>query len=221
MDQNTCNFMRKITHKAVINIVKQSILWMKYRWLNNKSLCDMGKFTLHFKEPLIPQQLLRSGGQHEPLERELRTESEDQYEEAMSDPSKKVSYSYDFCVHHMTGNIIPTLSTGLSTYTDEREFSSDYEKALERLWKLDQKTNYYETQITQTYPLEMEVHPDKNNKNHFGIRPAEYVILKPEKFRQMLRCLPWVKIYTYGDVKKAKEKEAKEKKKAKEKQKHN
>lgn len=37
----------------------------------------------------------------------------------------------------------------------------------------------------------------------------------------MLRCLPWVKIYTYGDVKKAKEKETKEKKKAKEKQKQN
>lgn len=128
MDQTTCNFIRKITHKVVINIVKQSILRMKHRWLNNKSLYDMGKFTLNFQEPLIPQQLLRSGGQHEPLERELRTESEDQYEEAMSDPSKKVSYSYDFCVHHMTGNIIPTLSTGkrdkihsiclLSTFVD-------------------------------------------------------------------------------------------------------
>lgn len=178
-------------------------------------------FTLDFQNEWEPPRLVRRGGQHSPLEGKLDTVEEAQYEKMYHDGSDDEQKSkFDF-VLDQAGNIIPNISTGLSTYTDEIYLPDNFQKEPERLWKLENETTYRGDRINLTYPKEIELHPDPNNNKHFGIKPVENVLMKPAKFRQMLRCLPWVKIYTYGDVKKAKEKETKENKKAKEKQKQN
>lgn len=64
-------------------------------------------------------------------------------------------------------------------------------------------TNYKKKKIRLTFPEEMELKLDPQDVNHFGIRPVKNDV-EPAKFRQMLRCLPWMKIYTYEDVNKAK-----------------
>lgn len=181
------------------------------------------KFQTHWEHP----QLVRYGGQHSPLERELRIVENDQYGNMDYDRSDDEDRpTYDFVVNQ-AGYIIPNLSDGLSTYTEERFFPENFTIEKERMWKLENVTTYEEPppiglmNYDLMYPDEMELKRDPRDQNHFGIKPARDVYVKPPKFRQMLRCLPWMKIYTYGAVKEAKEKEANEKKKAKEKQKHN
>ena len=44
---------------------------------------------------------------------------------------------------------------------------------------------YYKETISLTYPKEMELHPDPDDENHFGIRPVENVDVQPAKFRQV------------------------------------
>lgn len=81
------------------------------------------------------------------------------------------------------GHLISTI--GLSTYTAERYLPKEFKEKQERLWKLKNVTSYYKEKISLTYPKEMELHPDPNDENHFGIRPVENVDVEPAKFRQV------------------------------------
>ena len=81
------------------------------------------------------------------------------------------------------GHLIST--TGLSTYTAEKYLPENFKEKQERLWKLKNVATYYKETISLTYPKEMELHPDPDDENHFGIRPVENVDVQPAKFRQV------------------------------------
>ncbi|XP_067031092.1 uncharacterized protein [Acropora muricata] len=162
------------------------------------------QYTLDFQNQWGHRQLVRKGGERSPLERELRIAKQDQYGNIVYDPNMVVPETYDFVVSTVTGNIIPNLSSGLSTYTAKEYLPENLKEKEGQLWKLKNATTYYKETISLTYPKEMELHPDPNNENHFGIRPVEDVDVEPAKFRQMLRCLPWLKMYSYEDLKKIK-----------------
>ena len=81
------------------------------------------------------------------------------------------------------GHLISTI--GLSTYTAEKYLPENFKEEQERLWELKNAATYYKETISVTYPKEMELHPDPNNENHFGIRPVENVDVEPAKFRQV------------------------------------
>lgn len=151
---------------------------------------NLGEFSLEFQKPLEPLQLVRHGRKKGPLGRSLRTVKVDQHGKAMDDKSTNVPPRSDFCVDYKTGNIIPSLSTGFSTYTAVKKFPEGFRINPEQLWKLQKMTSYDKMHITQMYPKEVEF--NEINENHFGIRPVDSV--KPETFRQILRCLPWEKI---------------------------
>ena len=89
---------------------------------------NAGNFNLSFQQVLGTNQLVRKGGEHDPLERELRTVNVDQYGEVVVDEGKKIPKNYDFCLD-VNGDIIPKWSTGkrdkihsirlLPTFVDE------------------------------------------------------------------------------------------------------
>ena len=81
------------------------------------------------------------------------------------------------------GHLISTI--GLSTYTAKEYLPENLKEKEGQLWKLKNATTYYKETISLTYPKEMELHPDPNNENHFGIRPVEDVDVEPAKFRQV------------------------------------
>ena len=69
-------------------------------------------FTLRFNEPLIPQQLVRSGGEKDPLEKTLRTVKLSQYDEgARTGKRNQFPRKPDFFLDE-GGNIIPRRSSG-------------------------------------------------------------------------------------------------------------
>lgn len=70
------------------------------------------KYTLNFQKQWKHLQLARRGGEHSPLETELRIVRLDQYENVMSHRSTEVVTVYDFVVDDMTGNILPNYGTG-------------------------------------------------------------------------------------------------------------
>ena len=84
-------------------------------------------YTLSFQNHWEPEQLIRSGGEHDPLETELRTVSVHQHGNAMSDRRRRVPRVYDFRLNG--GCIMPALSSGkrdkvhsiclLPTFVDE------------------------------------------------------------------------------------------------------
>lgn len=85
-------------------------------------------YTLNFQNQWEPAQLIRRGGERDPLERELRTVRVDQYENALLQRERRRRRVYDFLVN-MDGYIIPSLSSGkgdtihsirpLPTFVDE------------------------------------------------------------------------------------------------------
>lgn len=68
-------------------------------------------YTLSFQQHWSPQQLVRSGGEHDPLERKLRTVTADEYKSAVVNPGKKTLKMYDFRLD-VNGDIMPQWSTG-------------------------------------------------------------------------------------------------------------
>lgn len=139
-------------------------------------------YTLSFREQWPPEQLVRKGGEHDPLERELRTVNVDQYGEVVVDEGKKIPKDYDFCLD-VNGDIIPEWSTGFSTFTHKKHLPKLLQGRPERLWRI-------ECGVMQMYPTEMQLKSKKGH--HYGINPTASVT--PETFRRMLRCLPWVKL---------------------------
>lgn len=157
-------------------------------------------YTLSFQQQWPPQQLVRSGGEHDPLRRELRTVTVAQYKNAMVNQGKKTPKKYDFCID-MNGDIIPELSTGFSTFTDSAFLPEPLKSKPERLWRI-------ECGVMQMYPAEMQLKSKKEHDScHYGINSCHYGInptasVTPETFRRMLRCLPWVKVYSFEELRK-------------------
>ncbi|XP_068730606.1 uncharacterized protein [Montipora capricornis] len=150
---------------------------------------DIYSFTLQFKKTWPPQQLIREGRMKDPLKQnDLRTVSINNYEEAIRYPEILIQTSFDFRLddHEL---IVPAWSSGLSTYTDENRLRHVLRVREERLWKLGPSDDARQI----FYPAEMQLKQDKRDPTHFGINPKER--MRPEKFKQMLRCLPWVKLY--------------------------
>ncbi|XP_074631835.1 uncharacterized protein LOC141890290 [Acropora palmata] len=79
----------------------------------------------------------------------------------------------------------------LSTYTSEEDLKEDLVYDKKELWKL--QTQEEGSEIRIKYPTEMELSPIRQSINHFGIKPAQN--MRHETFLQMLRCLPWTKLY--------------------------
>lgn len=153
---------------------------------------NAGNFTLSFQQVLGTNQLVRHGRSIDPLGKRLRTVTQEQYEFRMAHPNANapVPKVWDFRLNPQ-GMIVPELSTGLSTFTSVANFPQGFQKTPKRLWKLQSMTSYGEIQIAQLYPN--EIHFNAINMNHFGIRPVNPV--RPETFRQMLQCLPWLKMH--------------------------
>lgn len=149
-------------------------------------------YTLSFREQWPPQQLVRSGGEHDPLERELRTVNVDQYGDVVVDEGMKIPKNYDFCLD-VNGDIIPKWSTGLSTFTEIAYLPIHFQQKGERLWRI-------ECGVMQMHPAEMQIISKAHDPCHYGINPTESVT--PEAFRRMLRCLPWVKVFSFKELRK-------------------
>lgn len=96
--------------------------------------------------------------------------------------NKRICLALSISESHL-GHLIST--TGLSTYTAEKYLPENFKEKQERLWKLKNVATYYKETISLTYPKEMELHPDPDDENHFGIRPVESVDVQPAKFRQV------------------------------------
>ena len=85
-------------------------------------------YTLSFQQQWPPEQLVRSGGEQDPLKSELRTVTVAQYEIALVNQRMKTLKKYDFLLD-MNGDIIPQWSPGkrdkihsirlLPTFVDE------------------------------------------------------------------------------------------------------
>lgn len=152
---------------------------------------NAGNFTLRFQQELGTDQLVRSGGKHDPLDRELRAVRVDQYGNLMAYPDRpnaRVRKVFDFRIDTQD-RIDPEKSSGFSTYTDEDSLKKTFNIKKDRLWKLDKVINGE----TLMYPIEVTISRDEDDDNHFVMKPGVPVSL--EIFRQMLRCLPWLKMY--------------------------
>lgn len=159
-------------------------------------------YTLNFQNEWGDRELARRGGELGPLETVLRIEFDDDLGDVMSDASREDPPLFDFLVDRKTGCIIPNRSTGLSTYifTDKDNLHPEFQHTSpQQLWKLKYNTSYRirgmgRRNYKLKCPEEMEIRADPKKKGHFCIRPVNPV--KPEIFRQMLRCLPWQKVFS-------------------------
>ncbi|XP_015750346.1 PREDICTED: uncharacterized protein LOC107330225 [Acropora digitifera] len=147
---------------------------------------NAGNFNLSFQQVLETNQLVRSGGRFDPVRRVLRTAPVDQYEHLMANPNANVQRVWDFRLDAQ-GRINPELSSGFSMFTDEGSFPRGFDIRRNRLWRL---VDVIDGEALM-YPIELTRH--MTNQNHFVIKPA--VPVNPQIFRQMLRCLPWLKMY--------------------------
>ncbi|XP_068684517.1 uncharacterized protein [Montipora foliosa] len=151
-------------------------------------------FPLHFDQQWSPQQLIRRGGKKDPVEQFLKTAQSNQYDNVMSNPREKPPKRYDFLVDEH-GFILPEISSGFSTFTNEDFLPECFRVQRDRLWKLS-KTVIIDKEGNAEqvfYPGEMQLVPNNRLEHHQCIKPRQRV--RPEKFRQMLRCLPWEKMY--------------------------
>lgn len=143
-------------------------------------------------ETLHPTQLVRRGGDKDPLDVNIRIQNEEQYENAIRNDGP-VPPRVQF--HLIGGFIIPELSDGLGFCADFERLPLHDQQNPERLWKLQRDTTH---NYTQMYPEEIKIALKNAYNGHYLIRPAEPVRL--ETFRQMLRCLPWLKMFSYEEL---------------------
>lgn len=151
---------------------------------------NAGNFNLSFQQVLGTNQLVRKGGRDDPLKRQLRAVRVDQYGNLMAypNPNDRLPKVWDFRLD-LQGMIDPQWSSGLSTFTDKGSLPEELQKKEDQLWKLVKVINGE----TLMYPIEVIIRRDGRKKNHFVIKPG--VPVRLEIFRQMLRCLPWLKMY--------------------------
>lgn len=148
----------------------------------------MGNFTLSFQIPLEPQQLVMAGGDHDPLAQPFNTMDAQQYEHSLFHPEEPVLPDVDFLLG-LDETIVPSMSAGLSIFSDIENLPQNDRRHPQRLWKLQKEiTNSGELR----YPTEIEITLENADHGHYLIRPTTSVRL--ETFRQMLRCLPWLKM---------------------------
>lgn len=145
-------------------------------------------------DALKPQQLLLSGGEKDPLDVEITTvNEEEQLERALGDPDKPVPPRVDFRL--IGGKIQPELSSGLRLYSDFPRLPLHDQQNPERLWKLERLTADGDLQM---YPNEIKIVLENGHNGQYLIKPTEPVSL--ETFKQMLRRLPWVKMFTSEEL---------------------
>lgn len=148
----------------------------------------MENFTLSFDVPLVSQELVMAGGDQDPLEKTFNTADAEQYQHSVCHPDEPVLPNVDFLLG-LDETIVPSMSAGLSIFSDIENLPQNDRRHPERLWKLQKEiTNSGELR----YPTEIKITLENADHGHYLIRPTTPVRL--EKFRQMLRCLPWLKM---------------------------
>ncbi|XP_068682714.1 uncharacterized protein [Montipora foliosa] len=152
----------------------------------------MYNFNLHFNQQWSPQQLIRSGGEKDPLQQRLRIASTNQYGDAMNNPPERIPRRFDFRVDQ-DGFILPSMSTGLSTFTSVNNFPRGFNLTNANLWRLETRPAGDAGHVC--FPAEMQLEPNDPNATHYCIKPHLHQRVRHETFRQMLRCLPWKKMY--------------------------
>lgn len=154
----------------------------------------MSNFTLSFHIPLEPKQLVMAGGDQDPLGKTFNTAVAEQYEVCLFNPKEPVLPDVDFLLDS-DETIVPGMSPGLSIFTDTANLPLNDRRYPERLWKLQKEiTNDGELK----YPMEIQITRVNPNQGHYAIKPTAPV--RPQTFRQMLRCLPWLKMYPFEEV---------------------
>lgn len=134
---------------------------------------------------LEPQQLVRIGGKNDPFEEPLRTVSADSYGNNMVDTNKRVRGRFDFLLDG-DRQIIPERSCGLVLFAHVKYIPVRYLLKPQRLWKLQRV-------ITHDYLQKYAVEIKSYGCGAYVLKPTKPVTL--ETFIQMLRWLPWVKLY--------------------------
>lgn len=153
----------------------------------------MGNFTLNFQIPLEPQQLVMAGGDQDPLEKTFSTAYLLQYERLLLDEGEPRLPRTDFLLG--SDETILKISSGLSIYADKENLPEEDNEHPERLWMLQKEiANSGELK----YPTEIEITLENANNGHYLIKPTAPVTL--ETFIQMLRCLPWMKMYSFAEA---------------------
>lgn len=154
----------------------------------------MDNFTLSFDVPLVSQQLVMAGGDQDPLEKTFNTADAEQYQHSVCHPDEPVLPNVDFLLD-LDKTIVPSMSAGLSIFADIENLPQEDSEHPERLWMLQKEiTNSGELK----YPTEIEITLENANNGHYLIKPTEPVTL--ETFIQMLRCLPWMKMYSFAEA---------------------
>ncbi|XP_067032031.1 uncharacterized protein [Acropora muricata] len=152
----------------------------------------MGNFTLNFQIPLEPQQLVMAGGDQDPLEKTFSTAYLFQYESLLFDKEEPRLPCTDFLLG--SDETILTISSGLSIFADKENLPHEWRHP-ERLWKLQKEiTNSGDLK----YPTEIGITLENAANGHYLIKPTVPVTLKT--FIQMLRCLPWKKMYSFAEA---------------------
>ncbi|XP_067032027.1 uncharacterized protein [Acropora muricata] len=154
----------------------------------------MENFTLSFDVPLVSQELVMAGGDQDPLEKTFNTADAEQYQHSVCHPDEPVLPNVDFLLG-LDETIVPSMSAGLSIFADKENLPQEDSEHPERLWMLQKEiANSGELK----YPTEIEITPENANNGHYLIKPTAPVTL--ETFIQMLRCLPWMKMYSFAEA---------------------
>ncbi|XP_067028891.1 uncharacterized protein [Acropora muricata] len=132
-----------------------------------------------------PQQLVRIGGKNDPFEEMFRTVSVESYGSNMVDTDKRVPGGFDFLLDG-DKQIIPERSCGLALFAHIKYIPVRYLRRPERFWKLKRV-------ITHDYLQKYDVEIKSCGCGAYVLKPTKPVTL--ETFTQMLRSLPWVKMY--------------------------
>ncbi|XP_044174427.1 uncharacterized protein LOC114963777 [Acropora millepora] len=154
-------------------------------------------FFLHFVRGLgtPARELIIRGGESDPLEYMLTIAEVSNYDEAMEDPDFELEPRYDFILND-AGEIIHQLSNGLqlTAYFDYLE-PPDKEQP-EHLWKLKKEIPH---EGMLMYPEEIQIIVQNAYEGQYLIKPQRELV-RLETFKQMLRCLPWMKMFTFEEI---------------------
>ncbi|XP_015766235.1 PREDICTED: uncharacterized protein LOC107345062 [Acropora digitifera] len=158
-------------------------------------------FFLHFVRGLgtpAPELIIR-GGERDPLDCLLTIAKVSRYDKAMEDPDFELESRYDFILND-NGEIIHRLSNGLQLTDHFDRLEPPDKEHPERLWKLPKEIP---KEGMLMYPEEIQIIVQNAFKGQYLIKPQrEFVRL--ETFKQMLRCLPWMKMFTLEEILKKK-----------------
>lgn len=148
-------------------------------------------FVLHFTQELpVAKELLIKGGDKDPLDDMVTTVSAKQYKGIAARTVTSVPPLFDFRVFGTVGDekIMRDISPGLKLTSDFDRLTLPDKEYPQRVWKLQRKTSGRMLK----YPEEVQIIVQDAFKGQYVIKPKEQSV-RLETFKQMLRCLPWVK----------------------------